>query len=532
MIAFGLFLFLTALTTQDPLYGGSVETVTSEIIPEDAIVEEENTLTLWYTDDALTDYLTTEALSFQNDTGIKVNPVLVSGVEYLEHINSASLTSISERRELPPDVYITTHDSLLRAYLAGIAVAVDDYADFLVPQNYPQTSLDAVTCYGSYVGYPLYYETNFFLYNKTYMASIAQNKIESEADIIEGEAAQEAVDNGTDNKEESGQAEADKASENENSDEGGDGTEAGEDAENSEEIIAEDGDPMGDESQVVSPEVLQELATMIPETLDDITTFANNYDAPEAVESVFEWDVTDIFYNYFFVGNYMEVGGQAGDNTAVFNIYNQQAVECLTAYQKMNEFFSIDASKVSYDSILDDFINGKTVFTVATTDAIAKIQSAKEKGDFDFDFGVTTLPDVSKLLKSRGLSVTTAVAVNGYSTQLENSKKFARYLTENKSADLYRKAGKIACRTDVSYDNDEISHIMDEYNKSVPLPKMVEASNYWVQLEIAFTKIWNGADPDATLSELSDTMGAQIDEIRAQFPTQETFKSGAGTLVF
>jgi len=519
-IFLGLFLFFTALRTQDPMYGGSAETETSEILPEDAIVEEENTLTLWYTDDALTEYLTSEALSFQNDTGIKVNPVLVSGVEYLEHINSASLTSISERRELPPDVYITTHDTLLRAYLSGIAVAIDDYAEFLVPQFYPQTALDAVTCYGSYVGYPLYYETNYFLYNKTYMASIAQNKIESEADIIEGEAAQEAVDNGNDEKKDAATEE-----QNENADENGDTAE-------SEELMEEEGDPMGEESSEVTPEVLQELATMIPATLDDITTFANNYDAPEAVESVFEWDVTDIFYNYFFVGNYMEVGGQAGDNTAVFNIYNQQAVECLTAYQKMNQFFSIDASKVSYDKILDDFINGKTVFTVATTDAIAKIQKAKDNGTFNFDFGVTTLPDVSKILKSRGLSVTTAVAVNGYSTQIENSGKFARYLTENKSEDLYKKAGKIACRSDVSYDNDEISHVMDEYKKSVPLPKMVEASNYWVQLEIAFTKIWNGADPDATLNELSETMGAQIDEIRAQFPTQETFKSGAGTLIF
>lgn len=518
-IFLGLFLFITALKTQDPMYGGSVETETSEILPEDALLEEENTLTLWYTDDVLTDYLTSEALSFQNETGIKVNPVLVSGVEYLEHINSASLTSISERRELPPDVYITTHDSLLRAYLAGIAVAIDDYADFLIPENYPQTALNAVTCYGAYVGYPLYYETNYFLYNKTYMASIAQNKIQSDADIIEGEAAQEAVDNGTDDK--TGNTENENGAE----------ADSENDSENSEEV-AEDGDPMGEESQEVTAEVLQELATMIPETLDDITTFANNYDAPETVESVFEWDVTDIFYNYFFVGNYMEVGGQAGDNTAVFNIYNQQAVECLAAYQKMNQFFSIDASKVTYDNILDDFIKGKTVFTVATTDAIAKIQQAKDRGEFNFDFGVTTLPDVSKILKSRGLSVTTAVAVNGYSTQIENSKKFARFLTENKSQDLYKKAGKIACRTDVSYDNEEISHIMAEYEKSMPLPKMVEASNYWVQLEIAFTKIWNGADPDETLNELSETMGAQIEEIRAQFPMQETFKSGAGTLIF
>ena len=73
---------------------------------------------------------------------------------------------------------------------------------------------------------------------------------------------------------------------------------------------------------------------------------------------------------------------------------------------------------------------------------------------------------------------------------------------------------------------------MDEYERSVPLPKMVEAANYWVQLEIAFTKVWNGADPDETLKELSDTIGAQIEEIRANLPTQESFNAGAGAFVF
>jgi len=515
-VIFGLTLFFTAKRTQDPVYGGLPESDVSEIIPEDAIVEEPNTLTLWYTDDALTEYLTAAALSFQNETGIKVNPVLVSGVEYLEHINSATLTPISERRELPPDVYITTHDSLLRAYLSGIATPVEDYAEFLTPDSYPQTALNAVTCYGNYVGYPLYYETNYFLYNKTYMASIAQNKIESEIDAIEGEQAQQEIDNSDQKPEAAQTAEADS--------ENSDGTQEGEDS------VEGESDPMGDEDAEVSAEVLERLATMIPATLDDITTFANNYDAPEAVESVFEWDVTDIFYNYFFIGNYTDVGGEAGDNTAVFNIYNQQAVDCLSVYQNMNQFFSIDASSVSYDAILKDFIDGKTVFTVATTDAIAKIEEAKARGEFNFDYGVTVLPDISSLLKARGLSVTTAVAVNGYSNQFDNAQKFARFLTEKKSDDLYKKAGKIACKSDVTYDNKEIGNIIDEYEKSVPLPKMVEASNYWVQLEIAFTKIWDGADPDATLKELSDTIGAQIEEIKISLPTQESFRAGAGML--
>jgi len=476
-------------------------------------------LTLWYTDETLTDYLQSVALSYQHDKGVKVNIVLRDGVSFLEDINAASVGANAASGDVMPDLYITSHDSLLRAYLSGLASVITDPDGVVVPSMFPETAINAVTCYDHAVAYPLYYETNFFLYNKTYMASIAQNKIEADADIaMAEEATEELLENGAPTEE------AEEVSAEDTSD--GEDTDSEEDAETSEED-----NPMGEEDQVADAAVLEKLATMIPQTIEDIKTFANNYDAPEAVESVFKWDVTDIFYNYFFVGNYMEVGGPHGDNAAIFNIYNSQAVECLRAYQGMNQFFSIDPKVDNYDRILQDFIDGKMVFTVATTDAIARIHEAKNRGEFDFEYGVCTLPDISSLLKARGLSVTDAVAINGYSDKKADANMLATYLVNNKVSDLYLRSGKVACNKTVKYDDPEIANIMDEYKKSVPLPKMVEAANYWVQLEIAFMKVWEGSDPDETLKELSDTIGAQIEEIRASLPTQESFNAGAGNFI-
>ena len=478
---------------------------------------DDGSLTLWYSDEALTDYLTGVALSFEQDRGIKVNVVLKDGVQFLEEINSNSLLDDSARTEALPDMYITSHDNLLKAYLAGLASIITDPDNVMGPEMYPQTALNAVSCYDHYVAYPLYYETNFFLYNKTYMASIAQNRIEAESDMAEGEeATKELEENGTPKEE---AKEIEDSSENKE----------GENGEGEAEL--EEADPMGEEDAVADQEILDRLATMIPATIEDIKTFANNYDAPEAVESVFKWDVSDIFYNYFFVGNYMEVGGDNGDNAAVFNIYNKQSVECLSAYQAMNQFFSIDPKVDNYDNILQDFIDGKMVFTVATSDAIAKIHEAKKNGTFNFEYGVSTLPDITSLLKARGLSVTDAVAINGYSKKQADANKFATYLVNYKASDLYMKSGKVSCCKSVEFEDAEIANIMAEYEKSMPLPKMVEASNYWVQLEIAFTKVWNGADPDEVLKELSDTIGAQIEKIKANLPTQESFNAGAAVFV-
>lgn len=517
-----------AYKNDDPMYGA--EEVKSAESTGGVQTPDDDTITIWYDDDALTDYISGVALSFRQDKGVKVNMVLKDGVEFIEEINAVSVAKDEDRPEALPDMYITSHDNLLRAYLSGIAAVITDPDGVVAPEFFSDTALNAVTCYDNYVAYPLYYETNFLLYNKTYMASIAQRKIEAETDLADGEAAQEILEkegNPTEvareiSLEEHDEEETDGAGGEKEETDGGEATDS---------VSVQEDDPMGEEEALADEEVLNRLATMIPETMDDIKTFANNYDAPEAVESVLKWDVTDIFYNYFFVGNYMDVGGAHGDNAAVFNIYNSQAVECLKKYQDMNQFFMMDAASDSYDKILDDFIAGKVVFTVATSDAIARIHDAQSRGEFDFEYGVSTLPDVTTLLKARGLSVTDAVAINGYSGKQNEANEFATYLVNYKAGDLYRKSGKVACAKNVEYEDGQIMNIMAEYEKSMPLPKMVEASNYWVQLEITMTKIWKGADPDTSLKELSDTIGAQIEEIRANLPTQESFSAGGGKFV-
>lgn len=499
--------------------------------------DEENTIVLWYADETLTEFITSSCLSYQADTGIHVKPKLVSGVDYLEQINKASIYQGEEDENgnpyEQPDVYITTHDNLMRAYMSGLASEIIDENESVTDIYYPRVALSAVTCNDKLVAYPLSYETCFLLYNKTYMADLASAKVETDNDFAEGEAAQEAIDAGENPDGESKEdAKEESKNQKEEADEKEDADSEDEtDSEAEEEELSDEGDPMGDEEIITSPEVLQQLSTMIPGTLNDIKAFAYNYEAPDQVEAVFKWDVSDIFYNYFFVGNYMNVGGENGDNNAEFNIFNQQAVDCLSAYQSMNTFFSIDAEESNYDDILQDFIDGKIVFTLATTDAISKIEQAKADGRFNYAYGVAVLPDVSKYLNSKGLSVTTCAAINGYSEKKDIANDFACYLCFRKGEDVYPKAGKVSCLYLSQYDIDEIYLLMREYENSIPLPKMMETSNFWVQLEIVFTQVWNGADPGQTLLDFSNAMAEQIDEITYHIPFQETF-SGGGAQIF
>ena len=429
------------------------------------------TLYLWYTDEALTDYLNSVAVSYSEyQSDARVVPVYTSGREYLETINQASLHT-----DEVPDMYIISNDSLEKAYLAGLASEIRLPEGVLpVGDTLPETAADAVTYHDKIIGYPYYFETSCFLYNETFLTDWARARIEAETDEAAGREAQEQLDNGT---------------------------------EPEENII----DDSLEEIEISEEDVEERVAQTLPNTIDDILAFADVYDAPEQVEAVFKWDVSDIFYNYFFVGDYIDVGGRTGDDPNSIHIYTEDAIRCLRVYQSLNQFFSIDTKEISYDGVLQDFMDGKIVYTVATTDALSKIEAAKEEGSFEYEYGMSVMPDVSEELGSASLSVTQCMVVNGYSTKKDMANDFGVYLTMYATDSLYARTGKLpVCDNGSTYDDPNKAAFLQEYMNSVPMPKMIETSNFWVELEITFAKVWDGEDANLSLKALSEKIMSQV----------------------
>ena len=428
------------------------------------LFDTKETIYFWYSDAGLSDYINSAAVAFGEKRDARVIPVLVSDSDYLEAINEASL-----RSEQIPDAFIISNDSLEKAYLAGLAGRVADSGKLCTTEHFPQTALSAATYKDKLIAYPFYYETSAFLYNKTYL----------EAWTAEQLAAQEAA-----------------------AEEGYEEEYEGEDlpeAEEGEEIV-------GEISLEVTPE---QIAAGIPSTMDEVLAFADNYDAPENVD-VLRWDVSDIFYNYYYVGNYMIVGGENGDDDTQIDIYNDETKRCLEVYQRLNQFFFIESDTVTYDSVVQDFIEGRLVFTVATTDVLKRLEEAKEDGTFTYEYGIALIPKPSAELAGRSLSVTNCIAVNGYSTHKDLANEFAAFLTGDYCERLYERTGKVSANLAANPENEDLAVFMEEYKNSQSLPKLIETSNFWIQLEILFSRVWEGGDIDSLLLELSDQIISQI----------------------
>lgn len=405
----------------EPNYAGVDDEESKEIDLTETAFFAKDTLEMWYTDEALTDYLTNMAVSYYEETGIQVVPRLKSAVEYLE---MAYETSVRDDKDgiKPPDLYVLGTDKLEKAYLEGLACEIKDYDKHVASDFFSKAGVDAVTYHDKKVALPFYFETSAMLYNKTYM-------------------------------DESGRA--------------------------------------------------------FPQTLNDLQDFADAYEAPETMESVFKWDPSDIFYNYYIAGNYLVVGGDTGDDKTLIDVNNADAVACLDAFKQLNEFFYMDRKITSYESIMEDFIQGKMVFTVATSDCVATLEKAKQDGDFEFEYGVTMLPNISADYKTRSLSQTEAIVINGFSAKRDIAEAFATYITFDNADKLYEQSGKMATKKGVTYPLPQMEAFYNEYDASIGVPKLLGAGNYWVSLEIGFSKALDGEDSQEILDELQAQLISQ-----------------------
>ena len=485
-----------------------------EPVEDSGYIIGKDTVHLWYTDESLTDYLNYVAVGYsESHDDIRVVPVLVSGREYIESISEASMSD-----EELPDLFITTNDMLEKAHLAGLAEQIQPTDSVDITQKFPEVAIDSVTYNGEMVAYPMFMECSALCYNRTYLEQWARTTLESE---IRAQMAEEAKEKETEEKEKEKESESDSKSEDKKTDDkkSDEKTDADKSGDSEEEESKEpEVDPV---SEMVSDEDVQKYVDEnLPYTLDDLLALSDNYDAPEKVETIFKWTVTDIFYNYFFIGDSVNVGGPRGDDPNVIDIYNEEAIKGLTEYQKLNQFFSINTDDVSYSGVIEDFETGSIVMTIVTSDAVRTLKQAKEEGHIEYDYRFLPLPDISESHPARSMSVTDVIAVNGYSSMKQAANDFACYLCTQDALTLYEWTGKVSAQKDADFgeDGEAISVFVYEYVRSVPLPKMLVTSNYWVKLEMLFASVWNGDDANAGLKALSEQMKLQAtgEEIREE----------------
>jgi len=430
-------------------------------VPTESWLNRSGSITVWYVDEALTPYIARAAVEFGEKENVTVIPAVKPAENFLQTCYDASMTDDNY-----PDVLITGSETLEKAYLSGMAAEITDPDMQCGPLNFSDAAVNAVTYKDMKLGYPLSFDTCVMIYNRTYLEQWASQMALADLtgnpiDMGGGDSASEEVA----------------------------GTET--------DTAAEDVDP--EELEALTSEYIQK---MVPYTLEDLMTIANSYSVPENVEGIMSWDVSSIMYNYWLVGGAMVVGGPAGDDVYNVSVNNEAAIECLTKYQNLHDYFSIESDDITYESVVQDFIDGKTVFTIGTYDMVGRLKEAAADGSFAYEYGFSEMPNATSEIPSSSLAVTSVACVNGYSSQKELAEKFALYLAKNEDGKFTELTGLASASRTFGWEGGADQIYALEYAGSVSMPKMMETENFWMQLETMFARIWEGGDVKEELDAL------------------------------
>lgn len=438
---------------------------------EEIVVEQP--LLIWYTDPDIQTYMEAAAAEMTARYQVEVRAELVSEVDYIENISEKSVAE----EMTGPDVYVSSSALLEKAVLAGLTVPADDRD---LAGTYSEKAVQAVTYDGNAVAWPFYIETCVMLYNRYY----------------------------------------------------------------------------------VRPEE-------VPSDIEDILTYAENFESDDLtarVENIFKWNVADVIDNYMFMGAYTDLGGPSGDDKSQVSMDLEKVTECMNYYQSLNEFFAIDADTVTSEEVIQGFVEGKTVFTIVNVPMLAELDRAVSEGripeyptertvigedgeetveslNYEPFYQVAPLPALTDSLESRGLSVTNSVVVNPYSGNVDSAKACARYLTRERAGKLYEEASKLtACKSLLGTEGepaeeekkslfgyeslyekllgsgqstapaaDEHLIVYEAYEAAAEVPKIMELSNMWLQLEVVLADIWRGSDAGEEMAGFSELLAAQLD---------------------
>ncbi len=233
---------------------------------------------------------------------------------------------------------------------------------------------------------------------------------------------------------------------------------------------------------------------------EEIKNYAENFEveAGSGVSSIFTCDPQDIFYNYGYLGAYLNIGGKAGDNRAEIFDITDELTQAAELYKQLIEYFYIDINNADYYSCLNGLEDGSIVLTIG--DMAMYRRAVSESA---FQIGTAALPDMSESIKSAPLSVTTAVVVNPFSDDITVAESFAKYLTYTNTTELYTMSGQPACRI-IDNEDDNIDHIYESYDKSVPKLKLMYSDEFYAMLEIAIHSIADGSKGVDALTSVRD----------------------------
>lgn len=216
----------------------------------------------------------------------------------------------------------------------------------------------------------------------------------------------------------------------------------------------------------------------VPTSLQAIIDYSDENEPAENVEYLLEWDVNDAFYDFPFVANSVSFEKYQSESMDV--VYDEGLYQKdLEFFEAILESFSIDASKVSEEGIIENFLAGRTLCAIIDTDSLYRLEG--------YDYSLMQIPNLNEELVTETCAITDMLVVNDFSEKGEQAADFAEYVTIDMSGKLHEMTGHYSVIPSAEPDVTEQT-AYQTYETAVPVPDSQDAKDFWVNLQETILK--------------------------------------------
>lgn len=215
-----------------------------------------------------------------------------------------------------------------------------------------------------------------------------------------------------------------------------------------------------------------------PDSLQALIDYSDANEPPENVSYLLEWDVNDAFYDFPFISNSVTFEKTEAEKLNV--IYNEELYQQDLAYfEKILESFSVDAQTVSEESIIENFLGGRTLSAMIDTSSLYRLEG--------YEYSLMQIPDLNDTLPADPCAITDMLVVNDFSEKGEEAADFAYFATVTMAGELHDLSGHYSVIP--SAEPDWVEQVaFDAYESAVLVPDSVDAKDFWVSLEETISK--------------------------------------------
>ncbi len=209
-----------------------------------------------------------------------------------------------------------------------------------------------------------------------------------------------------------------------------------------------------------------------PDSIQAIIDYARENEPAEHTEYLLEWDVNDAFYDFPFISN--SVTFEKTERESMTVSYNEELYrQDLAFFEEILESFSVDAQKVSEDSIIENFLAGRTLCAIIDTDSLYRLDG--------YTYSLMEIPALNAELDAAPCAITDMLVVNAFSEKGDLAADFATFVTVDLAAELYGKTGHYSVIPPAQ--PDPIAETAYKaYETAVPAPDSQDAKDFWAGL--------------------------------------------------